>query len=150
MFLNWDYTYTCVCTETKISIFHKFNWLQNFILNIIWIYFFLSVTNLFYSNSVFIFKTVLVVGLDFKSSGQCSVLKQCVLIVWDECGMFHKRALEAMNRTLQDIKKSKTLIGGIVLVLATDFSQTLPVISQSISTDELNAEPKTSSILKHV
>lgn len=41
-------------------------------------------------------------------------------------------------------------MGGIVLVLAGDFRQTLPVISRSTPADELNACLKSSSIWRHV
>ena len=39
-----------------------------------------------------------------KGSGAACVLKKCRLIVWDECTMAHKLALENLNRTLQDIR----------------------------------------------
>jgi ATP-dependent DNA helicase PIF1 len=38
-----------------------------------------------------------------KTSGISKVLQQCKLIVWDECTMAHKKSLEALDRTLQDL-----------------------------------------------
>ena len=38
-----------------------------------------------------------------KGTGQAKVLQECVLIVWDECTMSHKNALETLDRTLQDL-----------------------------------------------
>jgi ATP-dependent DNA helicase PIF1 len=37
-----------------------------------------------------------------KKSGMGRVLQSCQLIIWDECTMAHKKALEALNRTLKD------------------------------------------------
>ncbi|KIH47496.1 hypothetical protein ANCDUO_22442 [Ancylostoma duodenale] len=34
-----------------------------------------------------------------RGSGKAQVLKMCKLIVWDECTMAHKKALEALDRT---------------------------------------------------
>ena len=59
-----------------------------------------------------------------KGSGKAKVLQQCSLIVWDECTMSHKRALEALDKTLQDLKGNTKLMGGTVVVLARDFRQT--------------------------
>ncbi|CAF4649046.1 unnamed protein product, partial [Rotaria magnacalcarata] len=35
-----------------------------------------------------------------KGTGEAKVLQECKLIVWDECTMAHKQALEARDRTL--------------------------------------------------
>ncbi|XP_071577140.1 uncharacterized protein [Temnothorax nylanderi] len=85
-----------------------------------------------------------------KSSGQAQVLKMCKVIVWDECTMAHKRAFEALDRTLQDIRGNKRLMGGAIVVLAGDFRQTLPVIPRSTPADELNACLKESYLWKHI
>ena len=67
-----------------------------------------------------------------------TVLKQCKIITWDECNMAHKHSLEALNRTLTDIKNNDKLFGGTLLLLSGDFRQTL-VISRSTDADEINA-----------
>ncbi|EPB68564.1 hypothetical protein ANCCEY_12347 [Ancylostoma ceylanicum] len=85
-----------------------------------------------------------------RGSGKAQVLKMCKLIVWDECTMAHKKALEALDRTLQDIRGSSRLMGGVVVVLAGDFRQTLPVIPRSTPADELNACLKASYLWRHV
>ena len=38
-----------------------------------------------------------------------TVLKHCIAIIWDESNMAHKHSLEALSRTLEDIKKRKTI-----------------------------------------
>lgn len=39
------------------------------------------------------------------NSSMAKVLNKCKIIIWDECTMAHINSLEALNRTLQDIKK---------------------------------------------
>ncbi|KAK7003156.1 hypothetical protein BgiMline_004587 [Biomphalaria glabrata] len=85
-----------------------------------------------------------------KDSGQAKILQICSLIVWDECTMSHKRALEAVDMLMQDLKNSKALMGGVVVMLAGDFRQTLPVIPKSTPADELNACLKASYLWKYV
>ncbi|GBP41276.1 hypothetical protein EVAR_33003_1 [Eumeta japonica] len=53
-----------------------------------------------------------------KSSARGALLQQCKLIVWDECTMSHKRAIEALDRCLQDIQSNRKLMGGVVVLLA--------------------------------
>lgn len=72
------------------------------------------------------------------------VLKETVLIVWDECTMAHKGGIEALDRTLQDIRKCKRLMGGVTVLLAGDFRQTLPVIPRGTRADEIKACLKSS------
>lgn len=74
-----------------------------------------------------------------KGSGMAKVLKTCKLIVWDECTMAHKKSLEALDRTLQDLRGNAQRFGGALILLAGDFRQTLPVIPKSTPADELNA-----------
>jgi hypothetical protein len=60
-------------------------------------------------------------------SGLAKLLQKTTLIVWDECTMAHKGAFEALDRTLQDLRQNSSPMGGITLLLAGDFRQTLPV-----------------------
>ena len=41
--------------------------------------------------------------------------------------MTHGRALEALDRTLRDIRQNDIFMGGLTLLLAGDFRQTLPI-----------------------
>lgn len=85
-----------------------------------------------------------------KTCGMAKVLKQCKIIVWDECTMAHKKSLEALERTLQDLRDNRTLFGGAMILLAGDFRQTLPVIPRSTAADEINACLKSSNLWRHV
>ncbi|GFU14574.1 ATP-dependent DNA helicase [Trichonephila clavipes] len=68
-----------------------------------------------------------------------ALLQQCKLIVWDEYTMSHKRAIEVPDRCLQGIQNNRKLMGGVVVLLAEDFRQTLPVIERGTAADEINA-----------
>lgn len=85
-----------------------------------------------------------------KGTGKAKLLQSCSIIFWDECTMFHKRGFEALDRSLQDIRSNQSIMGGIVVVLAGDFRQTLPVMPQSTMADELNACLKASYLWPHV
>jgi hypothetical protein len=85
-----------------------------------------------------------------KGTGRALVLRDCKILVWDECTMAHKNALEALDKTLQDIRNSKQIMGGLVVLLAGDFRQTLPVIPRGTPADELNACLKASSLWMQV
>ncbi|XP_055836640.1 ATP-dependent DNA helicase PIF1-like [Episyrphus balteatus] len=79
-----------------------------------------------------------------------TVLKQCKIIIWDECTMAHKHSLEALDRTLKDIKNNGKLFGGTLLLLSGDFRQTLPVIPRSTYADEIDACLKSSRLWRYV
>lgn len=85
-----------------------------------------------------------------KNSAMAKVLQQCKIIVWDECTMAHKRALEALNRTLKDLRNDTRHFGGALILLSGDFRQTLPVIPRSTPADELNACLKASALWQYV
>lgn len=85
-----------------------------------------------------------------KNSGMGKVLQTCKIIVWDECTMAHKKALEALDRSLKDLRNNTQPFGGALILLAGDFRQTLPVIPRSTAADELNACLKSSALWRHV
>ncbi|XP_065356368.1 uncharacterized protein LOC135950766 [Calliphora vicina] len=81
-----------------------------------------------------------------KQSNLAQVLRDCKLIVWDESTMAHKGGFEALNRTLQDIKSNNFVMGGITVLLAGDFRQTLPVVPRGTRADEVKACLKSSHL----
>lgn len=83
-------------------------------------------------------------------SGTAKVLQQCSIIIWDECTMAHKKSVEALDRTLKDLRGNSELFGGALILLAGDFRQTLPVIPKSTPADEINACLKSSYLWRHV
>ncbi|GBM55799.1 hypothetical protein AVEN_75027-1 [Araneus ventricosus] len=78
------------------------------------------------------------------NSGKTKILKDCKLIVWDECTMSHKAAFETMHVTLKDIRCDNSRMGGVTMVLAGNFRQTLPVIPRGTRTDYMQACLKSS------
>ncbi|GBP36902.1 ATP-dependent DNA helicase pif1 [Eumeta japonica] len=80
------------------------------------------------------------------------LLQDASLIMWDECTMSHRAHIEAVNRTLQDLRNSSAVMGGITFVFAGDFRQTLPVINRGTRADIIKACLKSSPYglrLKH-
>ncbi|GFT22233.1 ATP-dependent DNA helicase [Trichonephila clavipes] len=53
-----------------------------------------------------------------KHLGMAEVLRKCKIIIWDECTMTHKHSLEALDRTLKNIKNNTRLFGGALLLLS--------------------------------
>lgn len=64
--------------------------------------------------------------------------------------MAHKKSLEALDRTLKDMRSNSIVFGGALILLAGDFRRTLPVIPGSTPADELNACLKSSYLWQHV
>lgn len=64
--------------------------------------------------------------------------------------MMNKIGVEAVNRTLKDIRENDSLMGGMFLILAGDFRQTLPVVKKGTMVDEINACLKSSKLWKYV
>lgn len=81
-----------------------------------------------------------------KNTGTAKLFKKSKIIVWDESTMSHKNALEALDRTLQDLRGNRNLMGNMVVLLACDFRQTLPIIARGTMADELQACLKNSYI----
>ncbi|GFW01654.1 ATP-dependent DNA helicase [Trichonephila clavipes] len=59
------------------------------------------------------------------------MLRQCNFFVWDESTMSYKKAIESLNWTLRDLRDTTDITGGIAVLLAGDFRQTLTVIRRS-------------------
>ncbi|XP_055522853.1 ATP-dependent DNA helicase PIF7-like [Wyeomyia smithii] len=85
-----------------------------------------------------------------KSSGMGNILRTCEIIIYDECSMTHRDALEALHRTLKDFRGKNELFGGVLILLSGDFRQTLPVIPRSTPADELHACLKSSVLWPYV
>ncbi|XP_049310663.1 ATP-dependent DNA helicase pif1-like [Bactrocera dorsalis] len=65
--------------------------------------------------------------------------------------MPHKKSVEALDRTLQDLRSNdQQIFGGALILLAGDFRQILPVIPRSTPADELKACLKSSYLWRHV
>lgn len=79
-----------------------------------------------------------------KQSHTAELLRKAEFIVFDECTMMHKKAIEAVDRTLKDIRDEPSkAMGGITTLFSGDFRQTLPVIPKSTRANEIEACQKT-------
>ncbi|GBN30278.1 hypothetical protein AVEN_137090-1 [Araneus ventricosus] len=58
--------------------------------------------------------------------------------------MSHKAAFEALDVTLKDIRRNNNRMGGVTMVLARNFQQTLPVMARRTRVDEMQACLKSS------
>ncbi|GFX45099.1 hypothetical protein TNCV_3431471 [Trichonephila clavipes] len=65
------------------------------------------------------------------------MLRQCKLLVLDESRMTHKKVIEALNWIFKD-SRDCTDMGEMVVFLAGDFQQTLPVIHRGPPAEEIS------------
>ena len=73
-------------------------------------------------------------------------LRRCKLIVWDEVSMMNRRALEAVDSTLRDIRENQNLFGGCLTVLSGDWRQILPVVKKGGKAQIIDACFKSSQL----
>jgi ATP-dependent DNA helicase PIF1 len=78
------------------------------------------------------------------------LLQKVCLIIWDECTMSHRSHIEAVDRTLKDLRNSDKIMGGVTFVFAGDFRQTLPVVPRGTRADILKACLKSSPLWSSV
>jgi ATP-dependent DNA helicase PIF1 len=64
--------------------------------------------------------------------------------------MTHKKALEALDITLRDLRGNDNLMGGALVLLCGDFRQTLPIILKSTPADGIHACLNCSFLWRHV
>jgi hypothetical protein len=60
-----------------------------------------------------------------KNSATEKSMRECKIIIWDECTMTHKRALKAFDRTIKDLQGDLRQFVGAMILLPRDFHQTL-------------------------
>lgn len=85
-----------------------------------------------------------------RNCDKAKILRDCCLIIWDECTMAHRKAVEAVDRTLRDIRQNDQLMGGVTMLFCGDFRQTLPVVPRGTKADEIRACLKSSSLWPHI
>nr|XP_043631634.1 ATP-dependent DNA helicase PIF2-like [Erigeron canadensis] len=65
-----------------------------------------------------------------KQSGTAQLLRRAKLIIWDEASMAKRQAVEAFDRTMQDIIGVRQPFGRKIMVLGGDFRQVLHVVKK--------------------
>jgi len=53
--------------------------------------------------------------------------------------MAHKKGPEALHKTLQNLNNNEYIMGKVVVILAGDFQQTLPLIIHGTPADRIDA-----------
>ncbi|KAF0714841.1 ATP-dependent DNA helicase PIF1-like [Aphis craccivora] len=61
-----------------------------------------------------------------KNSATAKLMRECKIVIWDECMMAHKLALKAVYRTMKYLRGDSRRFGGAMILLSSDFRQTLP------------------------
>jgi len=49
-----------------------------------------------------------------------------------------KRSLQALDGTIKDLRNNQNKFGGVMILLSSDFRQTLSVVPHSTNADEMN------------
>ncbi|KAG5539463.1 hypothetical protein RHGRI_019865 [Rhododendron griersonianum] len=81
-----------------------------------------------------------------KQSIQAELFRETKMIIWDEVPMQHKYCVEAVERTLRDIRDNPKPFGGITIVLGGDFRQILPVVPKGVREEIVNASLRRSDL----
>ena len=62
------------------------------------------------------------------------LIKEAVLLLWDECTMLSKEVLEIIDRSLRDLMGNDLPFGGKLFIFTGDWAQTLPVAKSRFAT----------------
>lgn len=77
---------------------------------------------------------------DIKNESQrADLIRKCDLIIFDELPITHRFCVEALERTLRDIRKSQALYGGIPICFSGDWRQCGPVVPFGAAADTVEA-----------
>ena len=69
-----------------------------------------------------------------KHHAVAKLIKKAVLLLWDECTMLSKEALEIIDRSLRDLMENDLPFGGKLFVFTGDWAQCLPVAKNRYAT----------------
>ncbi len=79
-------------------------------------------------------------------SNLAKLIQRAELIIWDEVFATHRLCLECVDRTMQDLRKSKLPFGGCVTVLGGDPMQILPIVHHGSEAEIMDSCVKNSPI----
>ena len=85
-----------------------------------------------------------------RNSVMARLIETASAIIIDEAPMSDKSVFEALDRTLQDIKRNSMPMGGIPVLFSGDFRQILPVVPRSSRADIVKACLKRSYLWEHM
>ncbi|KAD4385908.1 hypothetical protein E3N88_26077 [Mikania micrantha] len=81
-----------------------------------------------------------------KQSGAAALIRYSKIIIWDEASMAKRQAIEAVDRTFQDITGVSLPFGGKIMVMGGDFRQVLPVIKRGTRAQVVDASLRMSPL----
>ena len=81
-----------------------------------------------------------------KQGDLADLIRATKIIIWDEAPMQHRYAIEALDRTLQDLMGNERSFGGITVLFGGDFRQTTPVVPKGSREKIINASYKRSAL----
>ena len=79
-------------------------------------------------------------------SERAEVLRQAVMIIWDEITMAEKRAVGIVDQLLRDVAGVETPFGGKLFIISGDWRQLLPVVVRGSRSAIVNATVKRSEL----
>lgn len=85
-----------------------------------------------------------------KNCDLANLFRRSDVVVWDEAPMQHRHVLDAVDRTLRDLRSTEKPFGGIPFVMSGDFRQILPVVRKGGRADIVNACVKSSPLWKSI
>jgi hypothetical protein len=85
-----------------------------------------------------------------KDSMLAELLRRVSLIIWDEVPMQDRRAPEAVDLSMQDIRSDPRPYGGVTVVYGGDFKQILPVVIKGGREQVVGACLQRSRLWQHV
>ena len=72
-------------------------------------------------------------------SQRAELIRKCDLIIFDELPMTHRFCIEALERSLRDIRGSQSLYGGVTICFSGDWRQCGPVVPFGSAADTVEA-----------
>ena len=85
-----------------------------------------------------------------KNSQHTNLLRMAKCIIWDEVGAQKRHAVEALDRTLRDIRNDNRAFGGLTTLFGGDFQQTLPVVERGSQEQIIDATLLRSHLWEHI
>jgi hypothetical protein len=85
-----------------------------------------------------------------KQGDLADLIRQTKIIIWDEAPMQHRYAIEALDRTLQDVMGNDRSFGGITVLFGGDFRQTTPVVPRGSREKIVNTSLKRSALWSRI
>lgn len=85
-----------------------------------------------------------------KNSTRGELLRRVAVIIWDEASMQHQYAIEALDRTLRNIRGVDLPFGGVIILFGGDWEQCLPVIEHGHEEEIIDSTIQHSYLWPHI